>query len=117
MFQAPLRVKMLAKQHRKTEGAAVYIIKDTAYIIVARGQKCTEGYGVRVSSVMEGTKEYNIDVHVEYKNPEPGQVLAQVITYPLAIIEYVPEKLSENTRFNFLIDGTYRVVCTAQTLK
>lgn len=117
IFQVPPQIKMLAEQHGKREGAAVYIVGETVYIIAGRGKKPTKGYGIEIMDVVETKKGCNIDVYVDYQNPKPGQVFAQVINYPIAVAKYNPEELSEEINFRFIINGIQKARYAAQRLE
>jgi len=57
---------------------------DTTYILVARGQRPTGGYDVRILDATRRSDE-GIDVRVSFTRPPPDAMVTQVITYPHAI--------------------------------
>ncbi len=114
IFQAPPQVERMVQQQRKEEGAAVYVAEDAVYIVVARGEKPTGGYGIRVVDLKE--EGGGFDVHVEYSDPKPGQMVAQVVTYPLAVVKADLNDISRDTSFRIYIDGNRSSVHTARYL-
>ena len=56
------------------------------------------------------------DVHVEYLDPKPGQMVAQVVTHPYAIIKADLKDISQDTSFRFFVDGNRNWVHTARYL-
>lgn len=117
VFQAPPQIERKVHQQKKEEGAAVYIVEDAVYIVVSRGEKPTGGYGVRVVDIEgeEGGRGFN--VRVEYQDPKPGQMVAQVITYPFVVVKTGLKEISGDTVFKFLIGGDQRLVRTAEYLE
>jgi hypothetical protein len=114
IFQAPPQVERMVQQQRKEEGAAVYVAGDAVYIVVARGEKPTGGYGIRVVDIKEEGDGF--DVHVEYSDPKPGQMVAQVVTYPFTVVKADLKDISRDTSFRFFIDGNRSSVHTAKYL-
>jgi hypothetical protein len=114
IFQAPPQVERMVQQQRKEEGAAVYVAEDAVYIVVARGEKPTGGYGIRVVDIKE--EGGGFDVHVEYSDPKPGQMVAQVVTYPFAVVKADLKDISRDTSFRIYIDGNRSSVHTARYL-
>ena len=114
IFQAPPQVERMVQQQRKEEGAAVYVSDDAVYIVVARGEKPTGGYGIKVVDIKEEGGDF--DVHVEYSDPKPGQMVAQVVTHPFAVVKADLKDISRDTSFRFYIDGNRSWVHTARYL-
>ena len=63
----------------------------------------------------EGGRGFN--VRVEYQDPKPGQMVAQVITYPFVVVKTGLKEISGDTVFKFLIGGDQRLVRTAEYLE
>jgi hypothetical protein len=61
---------------------------DKQYILVARGMKPTAGYSIQISKVEKA--DGNIVVHTEIIDPNPDDMVAEVITYPydITVIDY-----------------------------
>ncbi len=67
---------------------AAHIILHTdgkIYTVLTRGEKKTGGYGIEVIDVEE--QDEVIFVKAKYLNPAPDQMVIQVISYPVVIIE------------------------------
>ena len=58
------------------------------YILVARGMKPTAGYSIEIIKIEKA--DGNIVIHTETQDPDPDDMVAEVITYPydLTVIEY-----------------------------
>lgn len=54
--------------------------EDKLYILVARGMKPTAGYTIQINKVE--IADGQIVVHTETQDPDPDDMVAQVITYP-----------------------------------
>ncbi len=62
--------------------------EDNQYILVARGMQPTAGYTIQINKVEKA--DGNIVVHTETQDPDPDDMVAQVITFPydLTVIDY-----------------------------
>ncbi len=116
VHEVPPQIKE-AVQKAREEDIEVYVVEDTAFIVVTRGKKPTAGYGVKVAGI-EGFNRsqdgHSIDIYVEYNNPEPEQPVAQVVTYPYAIVKIDMKDIPKDTLFRFFVDGTERPVYSTQ---
>ena len=77
------------------ERALAWKVNNEIYVVVTRGEKKTSGYKVTIDKIMKVKKDdkYELVVYAKYKDPEPGQVLAPVITYPTAVVKTELEEL------------------------
>jgi hypothetical protein len=116
-FQAPPQIERMVHRRRLEEGAAVYVVEDGVYIVVSRGEKPTGGYGIRVANVEEEEDGSGFNVLVEYQDPKPGQLVAQVVTYPFAVVKVDLKNIKNDTAFKFLVDGNRWLECTAERLE
>lgn len=85
-------------EYRGLERALACVVGDKIYVIVTRGEKPTSGYEIAISD-MEIEKDEgleNLVVHANFKDPEPGGSLSQVLTYPLQIAETNLEELPDS---------------------
>ncbi len=113
VFEAPSQIKKAVEMQKKEERAAVYVVQDTAYLVVTMGKKTTGGYGVSVTGIDRDNMRDGgpgIDVRVRYQSPKPGQVVSQVITYPYAIVKTDLGDISEDTAFRFFVDDMVKTV-------
>ncbi|MBR0598925.1 protease complex subunit PrcB family protein [Sinanaerobacter chloroacetimidivorans] len=76
-------------EYRTLERALACMVDDKIYVIASRGEKPTSGYDVAIEK-MEVTEEDGLKtlvVFTEFKDPQPGTALTQVLTYPLQVAE------------------------------
>jgi len=76
-------------EYRTLERALACMVDDKIYVIASRGEKLTSGYDVAIEK-MEVTEEGGLKtlvVFTEFKDPQPGTALTQVLTYPLQVAE------------------------------
>lgn len=116
VFEAPPQLEKAVHKQKRKEGAAVYMVEGTVYIVAARGEMPTGGYGVRIVDVKEDEDGSGVRVLVEYKDPKPGQMVAQVVTYPYTIVRTDLKNIPGDIPFRILVDGTQGAVQTAQEL-
>jgi hypothetical protein len=81
----PMDVQEWFDGHKKQEFTGSMNEKDGTYVAITRGQKPNSGYGVEVVSVTEYGD--HMIVKVRHRNPEPGKMYAQVITYPATLLK------------------------------
>ncbi len=113
VFEVPAHINSMVQQQKKEERAAAYIAEDTVYLVVTRGEKPTGGYDVSVAGIEKtniGQEGYSVDIYVEYKNPGPGQLVAQVVTYPHVIVKTDLMNVSRDTVFRFFIGDSLNTV-------
>jgi len=85
-------------EYRDLERALACIVDEKIYVVVTRGEKPTSGYELSIDS-MEVEKvngNSNLVVNAKFKDPEPGDSLSQVLTYPLCIAETSLEELPDS---------------------
>lgn len=81
----PVGMRDWVQQHRATRGIHRIEFDGHTYILIGRGQKANSGYGVDVTKVTSANGK--ITVTIEVRNPKPGEMYAQVITYPYVLIQ------------------------------
>lgn len=74
-------------EYRTLERALACVVEDKVYIVVTRGEKPTSGFGIDIDRIVLENKEgkSNLVVYADFKDPEKGKALAQVITYPVKV--------------------------------
>ena len=74
-------------EYRDLERALGCLIDGKVYVLVTRGEKPTAGYEVTIEEMVteKTSKGTNLQVHALFKDPEEGQSVAQVSTYPYAV--------------------------------
>lgn len=83
LTDAPPEVQELVGRSLDIECSQSLSVGDTTYLLVTRGEMRTGGYAVDIEGVADNGNE--IVVTVEYKNPAPGAIVTQVITYPYVL--------------------------------
>ena len=85
----PAQINEVLPNYRVKEKALVCKINDEVYVVVTRGEKNTAGYDVGVKelklSTQDGAKV--LTVYAEFTDPVPGEVSAQILTYPYTVIK------------------------------
>ncbi len=76
-------------EYRDLERALACVVEDTVYVLVTRGEKPTSGYEIAIDNMVleDENGNSNLVVYANFKDPEPGGALAQVLTYPLEVAE------------------------------
>jgi hypothetical protein len=76
-------------EYRSLERALACVVDDKVYVMVSRGEKPTSGYEIAIEKMMlsEENDLTTLSVYTEFKDPQPGTALTQVLTYPLQIAE------------------------------
>jgi len=106
--EAPEEIRKAVKETLDEEKAAVYVIEREVYIVVTRGEKPTGGYGVEIVDMDKfifKEDEFAVTVKVNYKDPQPGQLVTQAITYPFIVVKTGLKDIPRDTSFKFVIDG------------
>lgn len=96
----PQEVREWAKGNFKSEYKAVKHVNGSTYVLIARGESPSSGYGINLTEVVE--HESKVAVHAEYTNPEPGMSYLTLITYPAVLIK-IDQQVSKEIEFE--IDG------------
>lgn len=98
--QIPDKIKEILPQYRVEERALACRVDDSVYIIVTRGEKRTGGYSVSIEKIekVETDGYFNLVVYAKYKDPNPDQIVPQVITYPYTIVKTDLEELPKRIR-------------------
>ena len=71
------------------EKALVCKVNDEIYVVVTRGEKSSAGYGVDIKKILLETieNEQTVRVVALFTDPKPGEVQAQVLTYPYIVVK------------------------------
>lgn len=95
----------LIPEYRELERALGCIVEEKIYVVVTRGEKPTAGYDITIEKMklenIEGKK--NLVVTARFIEPEAGQSVAQVISYPYKVaiteLESLPDSIELRTIF------------------
>lgn len=104
---APQGLRDLAGQNREKATATGIELEGNVYLLVTRGVKPTGGYNVEITSVTQETRAGRtvIVATVKYTDPKPGQMVTQVITYPMTAAKLNLKAIPHGLGFVF-IPGT-----------
>jgi hypothetical protein len=93
----PKQITEVLPNYRMKEKALVCRINDEIFVVVTRGEKNTAGYEVEIDKITlsEVDGERVLTVYARYKDPKPGDVTAQVLTYPFAVVKTELEELPQ----------------------
>lgn len=93
----PKQITEVLPNYRTKEKALVAKINDEIYVVVTRGEKNTAGYEVEIDklTLTEENGEKTLTVYAKYKDPKPGDVTAQILTYPFTVVKTDMEELPQ----------------------
>ncbi len=104
--EIPQKIQEILPRYKSLERALACKADDKIYVIVTRGEKPTGGYTVGLDA-LEMKKEENkkiLIVHARFKDPEPGDIVTQVITYPYVAAETnlkeLPDKIELKVQYD-----------------
>jgi len=85
----PRQISEVLPNYRMKEKALVCRINDEIYVVVTRGEKSTAGYDVEIDKLTLSNEEGEqvLTVYAEYTDPKPGDVTAQILTYPFTVVK------------------------------
>jgi hypothetical protein len=95
----PAQINEVLPNYRVKEKALVCRINDEIFVVVTRGEKNSAGYDVAIKKITLGTVDGQkvLTVYAEYTDPKPGDVTAQILTYPYVVVKTdlteLPEKV------------------------
>ncbi|SDK96455.1 protease complex subunit PrcB family protein [Natronincola ferrireducens] len=87
--QVPVKIQEILPRYKMLERALAAKVDEEIYVIVTRGEKLTGGYGVDIEKIQllkeeEGPK---LVIHALFKDPNPDDLVPQVITYPYIVVK------------------------------
>lgn len=85
----PAQINEVLPNYRVKEKALVCRINDEIFVVVTRGEKSSAGYDVDIKKITLGTTDGQkvLTVYAEYTDPKPGDVTAQILTYPYVVVK------------------------------
>lgn len=87
--QIPEKINKIIPRYKMLERALAAKVEDEVYVIVTRGEKLTGGYHVDIEKIqfLKGDSEARVVVHVLFKDPNPDDLVPQVVTYPYVVVK------------------------------
>ncbi len=93
----PEQISEVLPNYRMKEKALVCRVNDDVYVVVTREEKNTAGYEVEIDKLtlsnVDG--ENVLTVYAEYTDPKPGDVTAQILTYPFKVVKTEMKELPQ----------------------
>ncbi|WP_312832192.1 protease complex subunit PrcB family protein [Sedimentibacter saalensis] len=85
----PNQIASVLPNYRMKEKAILAKVDDEVYVIVTRGEKASVGYDVEIGQLILNDEggEIVLTVYAEYTDPKPGDVAAQILTYPFTVVK------------------------------
>ncbi len=94
-------------QYKQLERALACSYNSEVYVIVTRGEKPTGGYDIDIVDmklVKEDDETETLVVYTSFTDPEPGDIVTQVITYPYEVaktnLERLPDKIELKVQYD-----------------
>lgn len=81
----PADVRQWVKSHYKTETKDTKTADGSTFILVARGESSSSGYGIEVEEV--SAENDTLHVRVKYTDPAEDEINLMVLTYPLLLLK------------------------------
>lgn len=81
----PQDVKDWVEKNSMTEFTGSMVSGDSTYLLIARGECNSGGYGIDIKGINEG--EGVLTVQAEYTNPDPDSFNIMALTYPVALLK------------------------------
>ncbi|MDR5659358.1 protease complex subunit PrcB family protein [Serpentinicella sp. ANB-PHB4] len=103
--ELPEKVQEILPRYKMLERALAAKIEDQVYVIVTRGEKLTAGYDVNIKNIQvsKDNDEERVVVEAEFKDPNPDDMVAQVISYPFVVaktdLKELPQKIDLEVKF------------------
>ncbi len=104
--QIPQKIQEILPRYKSLERALACKADDKIYVIVTRGEKPTGGYNVSIDSLKlkKDDDKTILIVNTIFKDPDPGDIVTQVITYPYVVAEtnlkQLPDKIELKVKYN-----------------
>lgn len=92
-------------EYRALERALACMVDDKVYVITTRGEKPTSGYEIAIDKMVVSEEDglKTLIVYTEFKDPQPGMALTQVLTYPLQVAEtdltFLPDQIELKVQY------------------
>jgi len=101
----PEKINDILPRYKTLERALACKVDGEVYVVVTRGEKPTGGYTVNIDKIekVEEEDKFKLVVYAEFDDPEPGDVVSQVITYPYIVaktnLKELPYRIELKTKY------------------
>lgn len=84
-------------EYRELERALGCLVDGKVYVLVTRGEKPTAGYSASIEELrlVKSKDGSNLKVHALFSEPEEGEAVSQIVTYPYCVAETELESLPD----------------------
>lgn len=102
----PQKIQEILPRYKSLERALACKVDDEIYVIATRGEKPTGGYTVQIDSINQIKEEdkTKLIVYTTFKDPKPGDIVTQVITYPYVVakteLKNLPDKIELKVKYD-----------------
>jgi len=103
--EVPDKLQEILPRYKMLERALAAKIEDEVYVIVTRGEKLTGGYAVDIQNieVLADADEEKLVVQAIYRDPDPDDMVAQVLSYPFVVaktsLKELPKKIDLEVKY------------------
>lgn len=96
----PVQISEVLPNYRLKEKALVCKVNSEIFVVVTRGEKKSSGYEVKIKKIelVKEKSESVLNIYAEYKDPKPGEITTQIMTYPYIVVETNLEKLPDKVK-------------------
>lgn len=99
--EVPEKLNEVLPKYLSEERALGCKIEEGVFVIVTRGEKNTGGYTVEIDKIENKKNKEGKDeliVYAKFKDPNPNEIVQQVITYPYVVVKTSLNTLPENIK-------------------
>ncbi|MCG8539587.1 MAG: protease complex subunit PrcB family protein [Clostridia bacterium] len=104
--EIPQKIKEILPRYQNLERALACKVNGEIFVIVTRGEKPTGGYTVdidKIEKIQGEDDKFKIVVYARFKDPKPGDVVTEAITYPYILtktnLDELPYRIELKTRY------------------
>jgi len=88
-----VQLEKLGELQSRPAGAYWVTENDKTYLVVTAGEKPSAGYAIEIKEITYNGEQ--LQVIAQLKGPGPGDIVAEVLTYPMIVLSIPDAKLHE----------------------
>lgn len=102
----PQKIQDIMPRYKEHERALIMEVDKEIYAIAVMGTKPTGGYSVEIDKISQAEKEGSttVTVYAKFKEPKPGEIVTEVITYPYVVaktsLKELPNKVELQVEYD-----------------
>ena len=87
--EIPQKIVDVLPNYLADERALGCKVDEEIFVVVTRGEKNTDGYGVSIDKIekIKTEEDYQLAIYAVFKDPKPDEIVAQKISYPFTIVK------------------------------